>query len=86
MTLVPCNVCGTLNSDGAEICLSCEYPIKGKRRPELFKWAAVVLFVLFMAPLINVVLNNMRTNTQPKRSPALTRLAQDGKALNFHDS
>ena len=81
MALVPCNVCGTLNSDGAEICLSCEYPIKGSRRPQLFKWAALLLFVLFMTPLINIVINNIRANNQPKRSVSPTQIAPNNQAL-----
>lgn len=68
MALVPCNVCGTLNSENAEICLSCEYPIKGSRRPEIFKWAAILLFILFTVPLINLALSYVRPKNQPKRS------------------
>ena len=68
MALVPCNVCGTLNSDEAEICLSCEYPIKGRRRPAIFQWVAVGLFVLFTIPVINVALSFIRNNSQQKKS------------------
>ncbi len=68
MALVPCNVCGTLNSEDAEICLSCEYPIRGSRRPAVFKWAAILLFVLFTAPLINLVINQFKPKNQPKRA------------------
>ncbi len=38
MALVPCKECGTLNSSEAEICLSCEYPIKGRSKTNLVKW------------------------------------------------
>ena len=69
MALVPCNVCGTLNSENAEICLSCEYPIKGRRRPAIFQWVAIVLFVTFTAPLIYVALNALRSKPTP-RPPA----------------
>ena len=68
MALVPCNVCGTLNSEDAEICLSCEYPIKGRRRPAMFQWVAILLFVLFTAPLINVALDFLKSKSKPQRS------------------
>ncbi len=69
MALVPCNVCGTLNSEDAEICLSCEYPIKGRRRPAIFQWAAILIFCLFTVPVIGVLLSQISEKKQPQRSP-----------------
>lgn len=66
MALIPCNVCGTLNSEDAEICLSCEYPIKGRRRPAIFQWAAIVLFILFTAPLVHIALNFLKSKPTPR--------------------
>ncbi|NJN23730.1 MAG: hypothetical protein HC810_04160 [Acaryochloridaceae cyanobacterium RL_2_7] len=70
MALVPCNVCGTLNSENAQICLSCEYPIKGHRRPAIFQWVAIGLFALFTIPLINMALNAIQ-GTSKKQSSSL---------------
>lgn len=68
MALEPCRVCGALNSTEAEICLSCEFPTKGRRRPAIFQWAAIGLFVLFTIPLIMAVMNQVKSNPQ-KSSP-----------------
>lgn len=76
MALVPCNFCGALNSEHAEICLSCEYPIRGKRRPAIFQWAAIVLIVLFSAPLINLGLDYLRSKAKPQQSLLPTAIAQ----------
>lgn len=70
MALVPCNVCGTLNSDQAEICLSCEFPVKGRRRPVLFQWVALVLALCFALPLVFMVINwFQRQPQQPQPQP-----------------
>lgn len=69
MALVPCNVCGTLNSDEAEICLSCEYPIKGRRRPVIFQWAAVLLLVLFGMTGLSFAFNWLRQRQPQPSSP-----------------
>ena len=68
MALIPCKVCGTLNSENAEICLSCEYPIHGRRRPVIFQWAAIILFILLTAPLINIALQSLRKKPKPQGS------------------
>lgn len=68
MALVPCNVCGTLNSDEAEICLSCEYPIKGRRRPVIFQWAALLLLIPFVITGFSFAFNWFREQ-QPPSSP-----------------
>ena len=68
MALVPCKVCGTLNSENTEICLSCEYPIKGRRRPAIFQWAAVGLFMLFTIPVINMAISAIKGDSQKQPS------------------
>lgn len=65
MALEPCRVCGALNSTEAEICLSCEFPTKGRRRPIIFQVAAMGLFVLFIVPLVMTVMNHLKS--APKR-------------------
>lgn len=66
MTLVPCKVCGTLNSSEAEICLSCEYPITGRRRPAIFQWAAIALALTLTIPLLMGVMQLIRQQLQPQ--------------------
>ena len=66
MALEPCNVCGTLNSDEAEICLSCGYPTKGRKRPAIFKWAAVILALTFALPMIIAFINLIKPRQPPQ--------------------
>ncbi len=74
MALVPCKVCGVLNSDEAEICLSCEYPTQGRKRPAIFTWAAVLVLALLALPLL---LNTMaRLQRRPEPSPEPERSAR----------
>jgi hypothetical protein len=50
MALVPCKVCGTLNSEHAEICLSCEFPTKGRSKKQVWQWVALAM-ALLIAPI-----------------------------------
>ena len=52
MALVPCKVCGSLNPEHTEICLSCGYPTQGHKRSPIFQWTAIGLFFMFTIPLI----------------------------------
>lgn len=74
MALVPCNVCGSLNSDEAEICLSCGYPPQGRKRPAIFQWAAILVMTLFAIPLIGSLM--MRFKSQPNQLPPEPPAAQ----------
>jgi uncharacterized paraquat-inducible protein A len=67
MALVPCKECGTLNSSEAEICLSCEYPVKGRTRTNWFKWIALLLALMLGVPLALYAVEtvNTQTNVQP---------------------
>ena len=65
MALVPCKVCGTLNSSDVDICLSCEFPITGRRRPVIFQWAGFVLAFIFSIPLLLGVINLFNQRLQP---------------------
>ncbi|MEO0927805.1 MAG: hypothetical protein AAFR63_13080 [Cyanobacteria bacterium J06631_6] len=55
MSLEPCQVCGTLNAEGTEICLSCGHPTKGNKRPVIFRWIAIALVVCFALPFLSGV-------------------------------
>ncbi len=72
MALEPCRVCGVLNSTDAEICLSCEFPTKGRRRPAIFQWAAIGLFVLFTIPLVMTVMNQFKSKPQSRPPQSLS--------------
>ncbi|MEM7725184.1 MAG: hypothetical protein AAF208_02290 [Cyanobacteria bacterium P01_A01_bin.45] len=70
MALVPCKVCGTLNSDEAEICLSCEYPVKGRKRPIIFQWAAIAVIIALSVPLLISLVNLIKPKPeQPLQNP-----------------
>jgi uncharacterized paraquat-inducible protein A len=72
MALVPCKECGTLNSSEAEICLSCEYPIKGRPKTNWFKWVALLLALMLVIPLALYTIQTVSTQTdvQPSVFPA----------------
>ena len=57
MSLEPCKVCGALNSSEEEICLSCGFPTKGRKRPVVFQIAAILLVLVFIIPLITTLIN-----------------------------
>ena len=69
MALVPCKVCGSLNSDQAELCLSCGYPPEGKKRPAIFQWAAYLVLAIFIVPLVLGLLNRMKPQRQQLTPP-----------------
>ncbi len=69
MALVPCKECGTLNSDQAEICLSCEYPVKGRPKTNWFKWLALLLALVFAIPLALYTIGTLSTQTTEQSSP-----------------
>jgi uncharacterized paraquat-inducible protein A len=62
MALVPCKECGTLNSEHAEICLSCEFPIKGRSKKRLWQWVALGMALLIGAPMAMYALDLIKTH------------------------
>jgi hypothetical protein len=78
MALEPCRVCGTLNSTEAEICLSCEFPTKGRRRPAIFQWAAVGVVMILAIPLFMVLFHQVK----PKSPPQLPTSSSAQRILN----
>ncbi len=71
MALVPCKECGTLNSSEAEICLSCEYPVKGRLKTNWVKWLALLLALILVIPLDLYTIQTVstQTNVQPSVPP-----------------
>ncbi|MEM6755452.1 MAG: hypothetical protein AAF630_21070 [Cyanobacteria bacterium P01_C01_bin.38] len=71
MSLEPCKVCGALNSSEEEICLSCGFPTKGRKRPVIFQVAAVVLVLAFLIPLITTLISLIKP--QQEQIPTNTK-------------
>jgi uncharacterized paraquat-inducible protein A len=71
MALVPCNECGTLNSSEAEICLSCEYPVKGRPKTNWFKWIALLLALMLGVPLALHAIETVSTQTNQPSLPTI---------------
>lgn len=69
MALVPCKECGTLNSSEAEICLSCEYPVKGRPKTNWVKSLALLLALIFVIPLALYMIQTVSTQTNEPSSP-----------------
>ncbi len=67
MALVPCKECGTLNSEHADICLSCEFPTKGRSKKALWRWVAFGLAMMLGAPLAMYALDLLKT---PQATPS----------------
>ncbi len=68
MSLEPCKVCGVLNSSEEEICLSCGFPTKGRKRPVIFQLAAIILVLAFLIPLITTLISLIKP--QQKQQPS----------------
>ena len=81
MALEPCKVCGSLNSSEAEICLSCGYPTKGKRRPAIFQWAAIGLVLVFVIPLLLGLINLLKLKLEPKPLPSKPQVSMTEQNL-----
>jgi hypothetical protein len=80
MALEPCRVCGALNSTETEICLSCEFPTKGRRRPAIFQWAAMGVVIVLTIPLLMVLFHRVK----PKPPPQLPTSASAQRILNHY--
>lgn len=68
MALEPCNVCGTLNSSNADICLSCGYPTKGQKRSSVYQWVAIALLIAMVSMIISGIIDavNGPSNRPPR--------------------
>ncbi len=67
MALEPCNICGSLNSSEAEICLSCGNPPNGSKRPVIFRLAAIALVIVFALPILVSSFGWLRIKLKPQR-------------------
>ena len=72
MSLEPCKVCGVLNSSEEEICLSCGFPTKGRKRSVIYQIAAIILVLTFIIPLITMVINLIKPQ-QEQQPPNVTK-------------
>jgi uncharacterized paraquat-inducible protein A len=66
MSLVPCRECGVLNSSEAEICLSCEFPIKGRQKTNRLRWVALLLAAMLGVPFAVLSAQTILTHLQPQ--------------------
>jgi hypothetical protein len=73
MALVPCKECGTLNSSEAEICLSCEYPIKGRAKTNWLKWIAIILALMLGLHLALQAVQMISTLFHPRLSAPVVK-------------
>ena len=87
MALEPCKVCGTLNSDEEEICLSCGYPTKGRKRPAIFQWAAIALVLAFALPMLMTLVNfiQLQQPKQPESNTTTSLRLIDPELQNIED-
>ena len=69
MSLEPCNVCGTLNPEEAETCLSCGYSPNSSKRPAIFRWVAIALVICFALPFISGLVNWVLWQLKPDNPP-----------------
>ena len=66
MALKPCKVCGTLNGEGVDTCLSCGHDPEGSKRPAIFRYIAIALVVCLAIPLISELFNWILWQLKPK--------------------
>ena len=66
MALKPCRVCGTLNAEGVDTCLSCGHDPEGNKRPAIFRYAAIAVVACLAIPLITSLINLVLEQTKPK--------------------
>ena len=75
MALEPCKVCGSLNSDQAEICLSCGYPTQGRKRPLIFQIAAIIIVLAFVTPALLTAISWIKLQLKPSSPPQQERIS-----------
>ncbi len=75
MALKPCKVCGTLNAEGVETCLSCGHDPEGSKKPAIFQYVAIALIICFTLPFLSVLINWMVLQIKPESpSPSQSQL------------
>ena len=82
LMLKPCKVCGTLNAEGVETCLSCGYDPEGSKRSPIFRYAAIALVICFTLPLMSGLINWVLLQLQPEsptpQSPPASKISTIG--------
>ena len=76
MSLEPCKVCGTLNPESAEECLSCGHPPQGPKRPLIFRWIAIALVICFALPFLSGIVNWVLFQLQSDPPPPQPQVSQ----------
>jgi uncharacterized paraquat-inducible protein A len=71
MSLVPCRECGVLNSSEADICLSCEFPIKGRQKTNGFRWIALLLAALLGVPFAVLSVQRIMLHLHPQTEKSI---------------
>ncbi len=66
MALKPCKVCGTLNAEGVDTCLSCGHDPEGNKRPTIFRYAAIAVVACLAIPLLTSLANLILEQTKPQ--------------------
>lgn len=72
MALKPCKVCGTLNAEGVETCISCGQDPEGSKRPAIFRYVAIALAICFILPFLSGIINWILLQLKPE-SPKPTQ-------------
>lgn len=66
MALKPCKVCGTLNAEGVDTCLSCGHDPSNNKRPVIFRYVAIALVVCLSLSLVSGAVNWILWQLKPK--------------------
>ena len=86
MALKPCKVCGTLNAEGVDTCLSCGHDPEESKRPAIFRYIAITVVVCLAIPLIlglfNLILWQLKPKT-PNPNPSKVSLLSGIEYLVF---
>ena len=82
MSLEPCKVCGTLNPESAEECLSCGHPPQGSKRPLIFRWVAIALVICFTIPFWSGIINWVLFQLQPDPPPPQPQVSLSDPSKN----
>ncbi len=66
MALKPCKVCGTLNAEGVDTCLSCGHDPEASKRPAIFRYVAIAVAVSLTMPIVLGLFNWILWQLKPK--------------------
>ena len=69
MVLKPCKVCGTLNAEGVETCLSCGHDPERSKRPAIFRYFAIALIICLALPVLSGLMHWILLQIKPESPP-----------------